>query len=59
MNSMKREKNMTLENELPWLVGAKYTAGEEWRKNSRKSEGTEPKGKQHPVVDLTGDGRQV
>ena len=50
---------MTLKNELPRLVGAKYTTGEEWRNNSRKNEETEPKGKQNPAADLTGDGSQV
>ena len=54
-NSMKRQKGITLEDELPKLVGAQYTAGEEWRNNSRKNEEMEPKQKQHPVVDVTGD----
>ena len=56
MNSMKRQKDMTLKDELPRPVGAQYTTGEEWRNNSRKNEETEPKQKQHPVVDVTGDG---
>ena len=59
MNSMKRQKYMTLIDELPRLVGAQYATGEEWRNNSRKNEETEPKQKQCPVVDVTGDGSQV
>ena len=59
MNSMKRQKYMTLIDELPRLVGAQYATGEEWRNNSRKNEETEPKRKQCPVVDVTGDGSQV
>ena len=55
MNSMKRQKAMTLKDELPRSVGARYVTGEEWRNNSRKNEGMEPKQKQHPVVDVTGD----
>ena len=55
MNSMKRQKDRTLKDELPMLVVAQYAAGEEWRNNSRKSEETEPKRKQHPFVDVTGD----
>ena len=51
INSMKRQKDMTLKNELPRLVGAQYTIGEGWRNNSRKNEETEPKQKQCPVVD--------
>ena len=45
MNSMKRQKDMTLKNELPRSVGAQYATGEEWRNNYRKNEETEPKGK--------------
>ena len=56
MNSMKRQKDMTLKDELPRLVGAQYATGEEWRNNSRENEETEPKQKQRPVVDVTGDG---
>ena len=56
MNSMKRQKDMTLKDELPRPVGAQYTTGEEWRNNSRKNEETEPKQKQCPAVDVTGDG---
>ena len=53
MNSMKKEKAMTLKNELPRLVGAQYATGDQWRNNSRKNKGMEPKQKQHPVMDLT------
>ena len=59
MNSMKRQKDMTLKYELPRSVGAQYATGEEWRNNTRKSEEMEPKWKQHPVVDVTGDGSKV
>ena len=59
MNSMKRPKDMTLKDELPRLVGTQYAIGEEWRNNSRKNKETEPKQKQHPVVDVTGDGSKV
>ena len=52
MNSMKRQKDTTLKDELPGSVGAQYTTGEQWRRN----EETEPKQNQHPVVDVTGDG---
>ena len=55
MNSMKKQKDRTLK-ELPRLVGAQNAAGDQWRNNSRKNEETEPKQKQHPVVDVTGDG---
>ena len=55
MNSMKRQKDMTLKDELPRLVGTQYATGEEWRNNSRKNEETEPKQKQRPVVKVTGD----
>ena len=54
MNSMKRQKDRTLKEELPRLVGAQYATGDQWRNNSRKNEGMEPKQKQHPVVDVTG-----
>ena len=50
---------MTLKDEIPWSVGAQYATGEEWRNNSRKNEETEPKQKQRPVVDGTGDGSKV
>ena len=59
MNSMKRQKGMSLKDELPRLVGAQYATGEEWRNNSRKKEETEPKQKQHPILDMTGNGRKV
>ena len=56
MTSMERQKVRTMENELPRLVGTQYATGDQWRNNSRKNEETESKQKQHPVVDLTGDG---
>ena len=59
MNSMKRQKDRTLKDELPRLVGAENATGEEWRNNTRKNEEMEPKQKQHPVVDVTGDGNKV
>ena len=59
MDSMKRQKDMTLKDELPRSVGAQYATGEKWRNNSRKNEETEQKQKQHPVVDVTGDGSIV
>ena len=59
MNSMKRQKDRTLKDELPRLVGAQYATGEEWRNNSRKNEEREPKQKQHPVVDVTGGGSKI
>ena len=59
MNSMKRQKYMTLKDKLPRPVGAPYATGEEWRNNSRKKEEMEPKWKQCPVVDVTGDGSKV
>ena len=59
MNSMKREKDMTLKDETPGQVGAQYATGEEQRNTSRKNEETEPKQKQHPAVDITGDGSKV
>ena len=54
MNSMKREKDRTLKDELPRLVGAQYATGDQWRNDSRKNEGMEPKQKQHPVAEGTG-----
>ena len=48
-----------MKDELPRLVGAQYATGDLWRNNSRKNDETEPKQKQHPVVDLTGDGSKV
>ena len=59
MNNMKRQKYRTLEDELPRLVGAQYATGDQWRNKSRKKEGMEPKQKQHPVVDVTGDRNKV
>ena len=59
MNSMKRQKDRTLKDELPRLVGAQYATGDQWRNNFRKNEGMEPKQKQHPVVDVTGDKSKV
>ena len=59
MNSMRRQKDTTLEEGLPWLVDAKYTTGEEWRSNSRKNEGMKPKQKQYPAVDVTSDRSKV
>ena len=58
MNSMKRQKDRTLKDKLPRSVGAQYATGDQWRNNSRKNEGIEPKQKQHPVV-VTGDGSKV
>ena len=59
MNSMKRQKDQTLKDELPRLVGAQYAPGDQRRNNSRKNEGIEPKQKQYPVVDVTGDRSRV
>ena len=59
VNSMKRQKDMTLKDELPRSVGGQYATGEQWRNISRKNEETEPNQKQHPVVDVTGDGSKV
>ena len=59
MNTMKRQKDRALKDELPRLVGAQYATREEWRNNSRKNEEMEPKQKQYPVVDVTGDGSEV
>ena len=59
MNSMKRQKYRTLKDELARLIGTQYATEDQWRANSRKSEETEPKQKQHPVVDVTGDGSKV
>ena len=58
MNSMKRQKDRKLNDELPRSIGAQYAMGDQWRNNSRKNEETEPKQK-HPVVDVTGDGSKV
>ena len=59
MNSMKRQKDRTLKDELPRSVGAQYDTGDQWRNNSIKNEEMEPEWKQHPVVDLTSDGSKV
>ena len=59
MNSMKGQKDRTVKDEVLRLVGAQYATGDQWRNNSRKNEETEPKKKQHPVVDVTGDGSKV
>ena len=59
MSSMKREKDVTLKDELNRSVGAQYANGDQWRNNSRKNEGMEPKQKQYPVVDGTGDRSKV
>ena len=57
MNSIKRQKDKMLKDDLPRLVGAQYATGEEWRNSSRRNEEAEPK--QQPVVDVTGDGSEV
>ena len=59
MNSIKRQKDRTLKEELPRLVGAQYAPGDQWRNNSRKNEGMEPKQKQCQVVDMTSDRSKV
>ena len=59
MNSMKRQKDRTLKDKLSRSVGAQYATGDQWRNNSRKNEGMEPKQKQYPVVDGTGDRSKV
>ena len=59
MNSMKRQEDRTLKDELPRSVDAQDATGEQYRNNSRKKEETEPKQKQHSTVDVTGDGRKV
>ena len=56
---MKKQKDRTLKEELPRLVGAQYATGDQRRNSSRKNEEMEPKQKQHPVVDVTGDGNKV
>ena len=55
MNSMKKQNDRILKEELPGSVGAQYVIGGQWRNNSRKNEGTDPKQKQHPAVEVTGD----
>ena len=59
MNSMKKQKDRTLKDELPRSVDVQYATGDQWRNNSRKNERMEPKQKQHPVVDVTGDRSKV
>ena len=59
MNSMKGQEDMTLKDELPRSVGAQYATGDQWINNSRKNKEVEPKQKQHPIVDVTGDGGKV
>ena len=59
MDSMKRQRDRTLKGELPRSVGDQYAMGDQWRNNSRKNEETEPKQKQPPAVDVSGDGSNV
>ena len=59
MNSMKKQKDITLKDEHSRSLGAQYATGEEWRNNSRKNKEMEPKQKQCPVVDVTGDGSKI
>ena len=59
MNSMKRQNDRILKEELPRSVGAQYATGDQWRHNYRKNEGMEPKQKQYPAVDVTGDTSKV
>ena len=59
MNSMKRQNDRILKEELPRSVGAQYATGDQWRNNSRKNEGMEPKHKQYQAVDVTGDRSKV
>ena len=59
MNSVKRQKDRTLKDELPKLVAAQYATGDQWKSNSRKNEETKPKQKQHPVEDVTGNDSKV
>ena len=59
LKSMKTQKYRTLKNELPRLVGAQFTTGDQWINNSRKNEAMGPKQKQHPVLDVTGDGSKL
>ena len=59
MNSMKRQNDRILKENLPRSVGAQYSTGDQWRNNSRKNEGMEPKQKEYPVVDVTGDRSKV
>ena len=59
MNPMKSQKDRTLKDELPRLVGTQYAPGDQWRNNTKKNEETEPKQKQHLVVNVTGDRSKV
>ena len=59
MNSMKRQKDMTLKDVFPRSVHAQYVNAEEWRNNARKNEEMEPKLKQHPLVVVAGNGSKV
>ena len=59
MNSMKRQNNRILKEELPRSVGAQNATGDHWRNNSRENEGMEPKQKEYPAVDVTGDRSKV
>ena len=59
MNNVKCQKDMSLKDKLLRSVGAQYATGEEWRNSSRKNEEAEPKQKEHPFVDVTGDGSKV
>ena len=59
MNSMKRQNDRILKEELPRSVGAQYATGSQWRNNYRKNEGMEPKQKQYPVVNVTGDRSKI
>ena len=59
VNSMKRQKDRTLEDKLPRSVGTQYATGDQWRNNSRENEQTDPRQKQYLVVDVTGGGSKV
>ena len=59
MNSMKRQNDRIVKEEFPRSVGAQYSTRDQWRNNSRKNEGMEPKQKQYPAVDVTGDRNKV
>ena len=59
MNSMKRQNDRILKEELPRSVGSQYVTGDQWRNNSRKNKGMEPKQKEYPAVDATGDRSKV
>ena len=59
MNRMKRQIDSILKEELPRSIGAQFATGDPWRINSRKNEGMEPKQKQYPAVDVTGDRSKV